>query len=137
MREEDPDFGKVRNDDPSIEFAFELRSDSLVPTILEMSEGCRDLPIMAVDDYGAPVTCVPIGATSYAIFFDLVSCRIELKTKDASLPIRDFMHALSCGIVDCVDGLELSPRQKKKLKSLRMSRFYYCSPGSWWTFTHG
>ena len=134
---DDPDFGKVRNDVPSNEFAFELRGNPIVPTIKVMSEGCTDLGISAVSDYGQAVTTVPIGATSNSFLFDLASHSIELKTELVELPIENLMHALSRGIVDLIECLDLPPRRKEKLKLLRMSRFYYSSPDPWWTFTHG
>ena len=136
LKEEDPDFGKANNEDPNNEFAFELRVNPAVPTILEMSEGLREHQIFALSDYGDPIEAIPIGATSKAFFFDLVSHSIELKTHVASLPLQDCMHALSRGIVECIDGLDLPERKKNKLKLLRMSRFYYRSPDSWWNFTH-
>lgn len=132
----DPHFGKVRNDHPSEEFVFELRSLSSLPSIQQMSDGRLNEEVTAVDDYGAVVSEVPLGATSRVFFFDLISHKIELQTDQDQMAMQDFLVGLCRGIIDCIDDLELPSRRKKKLKSLRMSRFYYNSSCSWWTFTH-
>ncbi len=72
MIEEDPDAFKVRNENPSEEFAFDISPSIQIGTASESTS------FEAVDDFGSPVSIVPLDLTGVVVFLDFAGSALRL-----------------------------------------------------------
>lgn len=72
MNEEDPDALKVRNDNPSEEFAFDISPPVQIGATSDASS------FEAVDDFGVPISIVPLDQTGVVVFLDFARTALRL-----------------------------------------------------------
>jgi hypothetical protein len=91
------DDAKVSNSNPSEAFAVTLRVDLAHLFTLETAAAVTAY-VVGRDDFGHPVTTIPISQTSSVIWFDFASSGLELpyEGQDVSLAkfVSNFCHAL-------------------------------------------
>lgn len=134
-----PDAGKVSNDDPAIQFAFEVQGGFTIGQVLAHSEGESDEKLSALDDYGNSVCEVPLGLTSRSFSFHFFDQSIALPYDKPSIRIPL--------LVECITGivaLKIIPRLKEtgtdpdaadELLKLPFYRFFYSKGDGSWTVT--
>lgn len=136
---DDPNAGKVSNDDPAVQFAFEVQGGFTIGQVLAHYEGESDEKLIALDDYGNSVLEVPLGLTSRSFSFHFFDQTIALPYDKPSIRIPL--------LVECITGivaLKIIPRLKETgvdpesaddLLNLRFYRFYYSKKDGAWTVT--
>ncbi len=136
---DDPNAGKVSNDDPAIQFAFEVQGGFTIGQVLAHSEGESDEKLSALDDYGNSVCEVPLGLTSRSFSFHFFDQSIALPYDKPSIRIPL--------LVECITGivaLKIIPRLKEtgtdpdaadELLKLPFYRFFYSKGDGSWTVT--
>jgi hypothetical protein len=140
LRAKDPDFGKVNNSNPQEEFAFNIPG---LPSVAEVGRLTRKEAVQqltAIDDFGSPITHVPVGLTTSSVFFDFCPHSLILETNEASLPVGAFVWEIADAIVRemcpyAADFNFVCPVEE--ILGSRFERFYYSpSPTSdWWHMT--
>ncbi|MFN0079277.1 MAG: hypothetical protein ACKVY0_22660 [Prosthecobacter sp.] len=136
---DDPNAGKVSNDDPAIQFAFEIQGGFTIGQVLAHSEGESDEKLSALDDYGNSVHEVPLSLTSHSFSFHFFDQTIALPYDKPSIRIPL--------LVECITGivaLKIIPRLKEtgtdpesadELLKLPFYRFFYSKEGGSWAVT--
>lgn len=153
LHDEDPDFGKVNNDSPADEFAFEIPGGLRVGQVSALSEAEAAQQITAVDDYGRPVFDVPLGQTCRALSFHFCGRTVKLPFSEECVPVAVFIHTTALLLVHYVcerpDRFDCGVTSKKAILELRQQvldfpfyRFYYDRTEGWWevvfdTFSKG
>jgi len=138
FREQDPDFAKVDNLIPSLEFAFEIQGDLTVENVAAFTDDEASERIKALDDYDRPVATVPLMETSRVIYFKFCGRTVNLTLNDDSVSIPFLVQVISLLLVQ-----EIAERPEKfdlmisrsHMCNLRFWRFYFDSEDGWWDVT--
>src|ERR1700740_2694384 len=93
--DEDPDFGKVNNVEPSHGFAFEIPGGLTVGQVAAFTDAEAAQQITGVDDYGQPVVQIPLGQTSRTLSFHFCGRTVKLPIKEESVPVALFIHVIA------------------------------------------
>ncbi len=136
---EEPDSGKVSNNDPAHQFAFEVQGSFTIGQVLTHPEGESDQKLRALDDYGNAVLEVPLELTSRHFSFYFFDQTIALPYDKPSIRIPLLVECIA-GIV----ALKIIPRLKETgtdleaaddLLKLPFYRFYYSKEEGTWIVT--
>ena len=135
MLEEDPDAFKVRNDNPSEEFAFDLSPSPAILETSELSEYTGAAFVTALDDFGHPVAAVPLAETGSVVFLDFAHSALRLPFDQPSVPVSQFVRELCCLIRTAVCQPENAFETfipAEQILNLRISRLFWDSSfGAW------
>jgi hypothetical protein len=126
--EEDPDALKVCNDNPSEEFAFDLSPPVQIGTVFEST------PFEATDDFGHPVTIVPVDRTGVTVFLNFAQNALRLDFPDA-VAVDPFVRRI-CHLIRTVVCHPGSAYQtfipSDEILRLQISRLFWdASLGAW------
>lgn len=142
-------FEGVRNDQPEVEFAFDLQGDPTIAEVLAvMTEDEAQETIRAVNDQGEPVTTVPLGKTSRMLQSGLFTVIRQGKSRSYSyrlmeLPMKEEMPPVT-DVVQVVAGLlerwakerpEWVICKETDLGEIRLCRFHYSAETRFWTIS--
>lgn len=135
MLEEDPDAFKVRNNNPSDEFAFDLSPSPVIFETSELPENTGAAFVTALDDFGHPVATVPLAETGSLVFLDFAHSALRLPFEQSSVPVSQFVRELCCLIRAAVCQPENTFETfipAEQILNLRISRLIWDSRlGAW------
>ena len=135
MLEEDPDAFKVRNDNPSDEFAFDLSPSPVVLETSELPENDGATFVTAIDDFGHPVATVPLAETGSVVFLDFAHSALRLPFEQPSVPVSQFVREICFLIRTAVCQPENTFETfipAEEILNLRISRLFWDSSlGAW------
>jgi hypothetical protein len=126
------DFGKVRNDQPTKEFALNLDvklADLAVHT----------LPVTGRDDFGNAFTELPIAWAPHSVDLDLMSCCVPIAADGPSMSVREFLEQLA-GMIRQVYDRPARPEfdpAKLPFESLRIRRLVWLAGEENWYVLFG
>lgn len=142
-------FEGVNNEQPEVEFAFELQGEPSLAEVLAVSteEEARAV-IRAVDDRGAEVVMVPLGRTSRRVqsgLFEVIrqgrsrsfSYRMmELPEMGDEVPATDVVQVVA-GLLErwVKERPEWVIFKEKDLGEIRFYRFYFSAEEGFWTLS--
>lgn len=129
MLEEDPDALKVRNDSPSEEFAFDISPPIQVGTASESTS------FEAVDDFGSPVSLVPLDQTGVVVFLDFArsALRLDFQSPVAVGPfVRQICHLIRTVVCDPDNSFQTFIASDEILR-LQIRRLFWDAGLAAWT----
>lgn len=129
MLEEDPDALKVRNDNPSEEFAFDISPPIQVGTASESTS------FEAVDDFGRPVSIVPLDQTGAVVFLDFArtALRLDFASPVAVGPfVRQICHLVRTVVCHPDNSFQMFISSDEVLR-LQIRRLFWDASLAAWT----
>lgn len=134
--DEDPDFGKVRND-PGEEFAFEVIRPFTVAEVAALAEHEAGAQIGARDDFGNAVTSVPLAESTRSVSTGVTRYLTPLGEEESLSP-GVLVHRVATHVMAMTanpEEFELYDDELEGIRQLRFCRFFHAKPESWWTCT--
>jgi hypothetical protein len=135
LLDEDPDYWKVDNSDPSKEFAFDVPGSLTIGQVAAFTYAEAAQKITGIDDYNQPVLQIPLRQTTRHLAFDFFNATVVLPFLEESIPVALFVHTAALLVLARMQSKRFGAHRRRKILGLPFCRFYCDHVEHWWDVT--